>query len=426
MSGLRGRGVRVAIFYGWVIVGVAFVAWAISMGPRQAFSVFLLAFLAEFGWSRGLAAGAFSAHMVFYALGGLALGVVVDRWGPRRVMAWSTGAWALTLLLCSRIQHAWQLYLFFGVLGGIATGGLAYVPNNALLSRWFVRYRGLAAGLSQSGVPLGTAVFGPLTQLAIAAIGWRETYTVYGLAVAVLAVPLILLFLRDDPGEMGLRPDGEPARSADVTAPAGPAGRPESREGERRGTLPPGFWRIFAANVFRGMTMNGILVHQVAYLVDVGYSKMAAAGYFSAGAILAVFGGFSAGGISDRVGRARMYAATCGLYVIGLACLLGVRTTAQSGLVWIFVAASGLALGGSAPVFAALLTDRFHGPRFGFLIGLQNIAFGLGATLGPFLAGAFFDVFGNYAAAFLLLTASIAASAMIVGTMVRRTSALAG
>src|SRR3989304_6283516 len=86
--GREERGVR--IFYGWIIVGAAFVTWAISLGPRQAYSVFLLSFVDEFGWSRGLAAGAFSVHMVFYALGGLALGILVDRTGPRRVIAYST------------------------------------------------------------------------------------------------------------------------------------------------------------------------------------------------------------------------------------------------------------------------------------------------------------------------------------------------
>ena len=98
----RGGGVR--IFYGWIIVGVAFTAWAISTGPRQTFPIFLLAFLDEFGWSRGLASGAFSVHMVFYALGGLGLGIIMDRWGPRRVMLAATAAWAVALLLCSRVR----------------------------------------------------------------------------------------------------------------------------------------------------------------------------------------------------------------------------------------------------------------------------------------------------------------------------------
>ncbi len=417
ISGSGQPGGRVRIFYGWVIVGVAFTAWAISTGPRQTFSIFLLAFIEEFGWSRGLASGAFSVHMTFYALGGLALGILVDRLGPRRVMALGTATWALTLLLCSRIRTVWHLYALFGVLGGVAAGGLAYVPNNAILARWFSRSRGLAAGISQSGVPLGTAVFGPLAQLAIAAVGWRRTYFGFGILVAGTALPLILLFLHDDPREMGLYPDG--VRPADA-APR-PSGSPAQQAGAFSGPgFPPGYWTTFSANILRGMTMNALIVHQVAYLVDVGYSKMAAASYFALSSLLAVLGGFAAGAISDRLGRPQTYAGIAGLYVIGIAALLLIRDPSQLALVYAFVVASGMAMGGAGPVFAALLTDRLHGPRFGFLIGLQNIAFGGGATIGPFLAGILFDLSGNYTLAFLLLAGGLISSAAIVLAAARR------
>jgi MFS family permease len=413
----------VRIFYGWIIVGVSFCAWAISTGPRQSFAVFLLAFLEDFGWSRGVISGAFSAHMVFYALGGLGVGVMADRWGSRRVMAWGTAAWAVTLLLCSRIQSAWQLYTVYGVLGGLATSGLAYVPNNALLSRWFIRYRGLAAGLSQSGVPLGTAVFVPLAQVAIATIGWRNTYVGFAALVGGLAFPLILLFLRDDPRAMGLRPDGVAAAAPRTARPVPPGPGQDPGLGA---ALPPGYWIIFGANVLRGMTVNGVLVHQVAYLTDIGYSKMAAASYFSLSALLAVVGGFTAGGLSDRLGRPRTYLATTSFFVIGIASLLGASGAWRGLLVAIFVVASGLATGGVGPVFAALLTDRFHGPRFGFLMGLQNIAYGGGATLGPWVAGVLFDLTGNYAAAFSLFTLSIMTSALIVMLLGRRAARFLG
>ena len=198
------------IFYGWIIAGVLSLSWGISVGPRQAFPVFLLAFLKEFGTSRTVTAAVFSVHMTFYALGGWAIGVLVDRFGPRRIIAWSTAMWVLTLLACGTVQDLWQLYAIFGVVGGVATSGLAYVPNNALISRWFIRYRGMATGISQAGVPLGMAIFGPLAQLGIAWIGWRWTHIGFGLMVAATALPLIVAFLRDDPGEKGLTPDGIP------------------------------------------------------------------------------------------------------------------------------------------------------------------------------------------------------------------------
>src|SRR5512145_1417561 len=128
------------IFYGWVIAGTIFVVWAISIGPRQSFSIFLLPFLEEFGSTRGTISGIFSAHMAMYAIGGWGLGILVDRVGPKRIIAWSTAGWALVLVGTSRLTDVWQLYAVYGLLGGVSTGGLAYVANNALISRWFVRY----------------------------------------------------------------------------------------------------------------------------------------------------------------------------------------------------------------------------------------------------------------------------------------------
>lgn len=401
----------VRIFYGWIIVAVSFFAWAISTGPRQTYAIFLLSFADEFGWRRALAAGAFSIHMAFYAVGGLLVGIGVDRLGPRRVMAWATGAWALTLLLCSRVDSLWHLYLVFGFLGGLATAGLAYVPSNALLARWFVRRRGLAAGLSQSGVPLGGAVFLPLTELAIAAVGWRRTYLGFGLLVGAAALPAILLFLRDDPRSLGLHPDGLPP----AALPGREAAQPPPRPGPLAGAgLPKGFWTVFGANLLRGLALHGLQVHQVAALVDAGYGRMAAASFFALSSLLAGVGGLAAGGISDRLGRARTYAAMAALFVVGLAALLLVRSPHQVGLVFVFVLASGLAAGSFGPVFAALLTDRLHGPRFGFLVGLQNIAFGGGATLGPWLVGILYDRSGSYAGPLLLLAAACSTSAAIV------------
>ncbi|HYL82246.1 MAG TPA: MFS transporter, partial [Candidatus Acidoferrum sp.] len=387
-------------FYGWIVAGVVFLAWAVSIGPRQSFPIFLLAFTEDFGWSRSATTAAFSLHMTFYALGGWILGILVDRLGPRRVIACSTAAWALVLILCGQVRSLWQFYLIYGVIGGVATGGLAYVPINSLLSRWFIRYRGSATGITQAGVPMGTAAFGPLAQLGIAFIGWRMTHTAFGLLVAAISLPLVLWFLRDDPREMGLTPDGILAAAKNPERPEGLASRSETFSGAG---LPRGYWPVFGANILRGMTMYAILVHQVAYLVDVGYTKMAAASWYSLASIVAVPAGLAAGALSDRVGRQRAYAGIAGLYVVGYVSLLLVRSPSQTFFLYAFVLAVGMATGGGPPVFAAFLTDRLQGPRVGFLLGLQNIGFGLGATLGPFLASAGFDLLGSYMAAFLVM-----------------------
>ncbi len=407
------------LFYGWIIAVTILTVWGISIGPRQSFSIFLLPILEEFGSTRSAVSAVFSLHMACYALGGWGLGILLDRVGPKRIIAWSTAGWALVLIGTGWLGGLWQLYLVYGILGGIATGGLAYVANNALISRWFVRSRGLASGLAQAGVPLGTAIYGPLSQLGIGWVGWRTTHMLFGGLVLCLAVPLILLVHRDSPGELGLLPDGasrSPNGSAASTAiPVAPAGYAGPG-------LPRDYWSTFGANILRGMTMYAILIHQVAYLVDVGFSRMAAASYFSTSAFLAMPGGLVAGAISDRIGRLRTYAGIAALYVTGYVSLLLTRDPTQFVPLWVFIIATGLASGGIAPVFAAFLTDRLQGPRLGFLLGLQNIGFGLGATLAPYLAGAAFDMMGSYTLVFMLMAAGMIASSLIVSGSARRRS----
>ncbi|RPI10204.1 MAG: MFS transporter, partial [Zetaproteobacteria bacterium] len=417
-----GNGVRKGcgslagrIFYGWIIAGTILTVWALSIGPRQSFSVFLLPFVEEFGSNRSVVSGVFSVHMALYAVGGWGLGILVDRVGPKRIIAWSTAGWALVLVATGWLSGVWQLYLVYGFLGGIATGGLAYVANNALISRWFIRYRGVATGLAQAGVPLGAAIYGSLGQLGVATMGWRGTHVAFGLVVLVVAVPLIALVHRDDPKEMGLLPDGRPSG-----AESGP--RRERHAGHAGAGLPRGYWAIFGANALRGLTMYAILVHQVAYLVDVGFSRLAAASYFSTAALLAIAGGLAAGAISDRIGRLRTYGGLAGLFAVGYLSLLLTRHPSHTLPLWVFVVSTGVATGGVGPVFTAFLTDRLQGPRLGFLLGLQNIGFGAGATLAPYLAGAAFDILGSYTLVFILMAAAIVGSSLIASATARRLS----
>jgi MFS family permease len=338
--------------------------------------------------------------------------------GPSRVIACSTALWAVALMLTGRVSSLWQLYLVFGVVGGIGTGGLAYVATNALIARWFRRYRGIATGICHAGVPLGTAIAGPLAQAGITALGWRWTYGLFGGAVAATALPLVLIFFRDDPRKLGLESDGIAAGSA-ATAGSRPDAPPAAFT---EPGLPRGYWAMFVANIFRGMGMYALMVHQVAYLVDVGFSKMAAAAFLSMISLVAVPGGLMAGALSDRVGRPKTYGLVAGFYVVGYVSLVLIRDPGATVLLWTFIVASGLATGGVGSVFSAFLTDRLHGPRAGFLLGLQNIGFGAGTTVGPILAGAMFDWRRSYTLVFLLMALAMVVSALIVSTTAHRSA----
>jgi MFS family permease len=198
---------RVPFFYGWVVVGVAFVTMAIGVNSRTAFSLLFPPILDEFGWPRGITAGAFSTGFLASALYAPVIGMLMDRWGPRYVIALSALLVSTGLATATLTSQPWHLHLTLGLLVVGGSVGMSYIGHGAFLPNWFRRRRGLAIGLAYSGVGVGSIVMFPWLQGVIDADGWR--YACLALAALVLAiVPLNLLLQRRRPLDLGLLPYG--------------------------------------------------------------------------------------------------------------------------------------------------------------------------------------------------------------------------
>ena len=196
------------MFYGWIIVAVAFVTRAIGVNARTAFSLLLPPIVDEFGWERAATAGAFSFGFILAALLSPLLGRWMDRFGPRVVIEAGIACAASGLLLAAYVAAPWQLYATLGVLVGAGSVCMSYTGQAIYLPNWFVRRRGLAMSVAFSGVGVGSVVLLPALQLLIDAAGWRAACTVLGVVVLVVLAPLNLL-VRQRPQDLGLHPDGE-------------------------------------------------------------------------------------------------------------------------------------------------------------------------------------------------------------------------
>src|SRR5262245_61680347 len=195
-------------FYGWVIVAVAFATLGLGVNVRTAFSLLSPPILDEFGWERGMTAGAFSFGFLVSAVLSPFVGRLMDRRGPRVVIELGAGVMALGLLLAPLVRQPWQLYLTLGVLVGGGGNCLGYTGQSLYLPNWFVRRRGLASSIAFSGVGIGAIVVLPWVQGLIARAGWRAACSALGLLVLAVLVPLNLL-LRRRPQDIGLEPDGD-------------------------------------------------------------------------------------------------------------------------------------------------------------------------------------------------------------------------
>ncbi|MFH1087125.1 MAG: MFS transporter, partial [Chloroflexota bacterium] len=147
----------------------------------------------EFQLGRAATSGVYSAYMAVSALVGIAAGMAVDRWGPRRtlvVMALVTG---LSLALVARMDAFWQLYITYGFLMALGSGG-AYTVLLSATSRWFVRHRGLALSMAGSGAAVGAIVMAPVAAYLIGNLGWRMSYLAMGVVAMVGVSGLSFVF----------------------------------------------------------------------------------------------------------------------------------------------------------------------------------------------------------------------------------------
>ena len=208
---------RLPFFYGWVVVAVVFVTMGVGVNARTAFSLLFPPILDEFGWERGVTAGAFSFGFLVSAVLSPSLGRLMDRRGPRVVIEIGVAADRRRPAAgaAGRAQP-WHLYATLGVLVGGGSVCLGYTGQSLFLPNWFVRRRGLAMSIAFSGVGVGSIVLLPWLQTLIGRAGWRAACWALGLLVLVVLAPLNLLLRR--------RPRGHRARSPTAIARAGAGG----------------------------------------------------------------------------------------------------------------------------------------------------------------------------------------------------------
>jgi len=260
-------------------VAVAFVTTGLGVNARTAFSLLFPPILDEFGWERGVTAGAFSFGFLVSAILSPSLGRLMDRRGPRFVMEMGVALVGAGLLLAPLIYRPWHLYATLGLLVGGGSVCLSYTGQSLYLPSWFVRRRGLAMSLAFAGVGVGSIILLPAVQTIIGRAGWRTACVAMGLLVLAVLAPLNLLVKRR-PEDLGLAPDGDQA------ARGGAAGPPSNVVDAAwvaidwtlaRAMRTTRFWWI-ALGFFGGLfAWYAVQVHQTKYLVEVGFSPAHAA-----------------------------------------------------------------------------------------------------------------------------------------------------
>jgi MFS family permease len=385
----------------WLMLSGAFAAFTISAALMHAYPVYLVAFIEDFGWSRAETSIAYAVSQLVGGVSAPLVGMLVDRLGPRRLLLIGGALLAVSLVASAFVTALWQIVLLYGIImtfGANCLGLVAFVP---LLSRHFVRRRGMAISIVQSANGIARGISAPAVQWSISLIGWRPTYLVQAAVMAAVVLPLAALFQRAEPGGgRGAQASPPGTVSASAAAPL----RAGWSLGEAMRT--PHFWLLFSVYMFTGLGSYFVSLHQLAFAVDVGFDKLYAAQVLGMGAFLAVPGIVVTGTLSDYLGREVSAILAYGISILGVVLALFITSPEQHLLLWLHACFFGLTWGARGPAITAKTADLFPGPRLGTILGVITIGSGLGAAIGSWGAGWVHDLTGSYRIAFLLSIAS--------------------
>lgn len=386
------------IHYAWVVAAVTFVALLGSAGFRATPGVLIVPLENEFGWNRAVISIAVSINLILFGLTGPFAAALMDRFGLRAVTLGALVTVATGALLTTVMNAPWQLYLLWGVVVGLGTGCMASVLAATVANRWFVKRRGLVLGVLTAAGATGQLIFLPLLGWLAQSSGWRLSAVTVALA-ALAVVPVVALFLRTRPADMGLRAYG--ATEADV-APLN-TGSPIANafRGLRVGVRSRDFWLLGGSFFICGASTNGLIgTHLIPASMDHGMPEVAAASLLAVIGVFDVVGTLASGYLTDRFDSRWLLFFYYGLRGLSLLLLPFVFGSAQFALI-LFIVFYGLDWVATVPPTVQLARKAFGAQNFAIVYGWIFAAHQLGAATIAFAAGAVRTFFGDYQIAFM-------------------------
>ncbi|WP_460726859.1 MFS transporter [Nocardia heshunensis] len=385
----------------WIVAAVSFVALIGAAGFRSVPGVLMDPLHNEFGWSRGTIGAAVSVNVVLYGLISPFAAALMDRFGLRRIVACALVLIAAGSGLTLFMTQAWQLMATWGVLVGVGVGSMSMSFVATITGRWFVTNRGLVTGVLTAAGAAGQLVFLPLIAALARDHGWRTPSLVVSV-LALAVVPLVLLFLRDFPSDVGVLAYGaEPGSTVGVRSSA-PGGASRAVTVLAKIVRKPVFWLLAGGFAICGASTNGLIgTHFVSAAHDHGMPATTAAGLLAVCGAFDVAGTIASGWLTDRYDSRYLliiYYTLRGTSLLWLPILLGPDVHPTT---WAFIIFYGLDWIATVPPTVALCRENFgeDGPvAFGWVFASHQI----GAAVAAFGAGVIRDMQGSYTLAWFI------------------------
>ena len=393
----------------WIIVGTSFITLALAYGVFYSFSVFFVALLKEFGWSRSLATAGFSLFIVSHGMVGPFVGGFIGRFGARTVIIIGSLLLGAGLALCSFTQTWWHFYLFFGILTALGVGSIGWVPNTTMIQQWFKEGRGLAMGIIASGIGVGILVCVPSIQYLILQVGWRRAYQLIALFIPLIIITMVITLLRKSPHQATAP---EPSLSEKKTLLQ--EGQVQTRQPltVRGAIATKEFWFINLSSFLGNFAIQAIFTHQVAFFVDEGLETLLASSIAGAVGIVSIGGKILWGSLSDRIGREATYTIGIACFVLGMIILILFSRFHFPNLIYPYVFFFALGYAVTAALPALFTADFFEGQTYGSIFGIVIIFNSIGGALGAWFTGFLYDEIGSYIPAIVIVMAAVSLSSL--------------
>jgi sugar phosphate permease len=398
-------------FYGWWIVGAGgIVQWYTSAVFWRGFQAFVPSILTTFGWSHGATAAAISLQRSESGMISPFVGVLLDKYGPRKAMAFGVFVTGGGFIYMSQMQSLWQFYVAIALLTlGMSFG--TFIVFVVTVANWFVRKRARALATLMSFSAIGGLTL-PLLVMSIDEFGWRHMLMATGIGFWIIGFPATLV-MRKRPEDHGLLPDGDLPR--DANSPGTKDGR-MARVKENAITMRQAiklrfFWQLAIVTSLGQLVSSTNLFHFSA-LLEYGMTTALAASAAGAVAIGDLGGRAGIAVLGDRFDKRKMLTVAMIMQTLGVVGLSTINATVLGvnlGM-WplpLFVIFFGLGFGSSIPLRLSILGDYFGRASYGSIVGLTSSVNAIFGAAGPALIGFIHDSGGTYRPGFVLLAVAI-------------------
>ncbi len=378
-------------------------------------SVFLKPLTEDLGVSRGLFSLLRSGEILIGAVMAPLVGPMVDRFGGRWLMAGGALSAGLGFLLMGQVRAFWQFLVLRWIF--VAVGGvfMCHMVVSVTVSRWFVRKRGRAIAVASMGQGFAKVGIPVVTATLFAWVGWRSTWSIFGLITLILVVIPALIFMRRSPEEMGLYPDGMDAPPARVSGKSNDQTEARLAAEEivwtwREVIQTEAFWIICFIYGMANVGIAGLNLHVFAYVTDIGFSPWVAATALSIIASTQLGSTIVWGVISERMD---IRYSSLVMFLVQAAGLALVLATNEVVPVYTGFFLYGIGLGGGWVLQELIWAASFGRVSLGMVRGLGIlVTHGFGAAGAPFF-GYVHDITGSYRSSFLAFVAALMISALL-------------